>query len=165
MTRASELRDAFDRGFAMLPPPEPAHSDVLCIRAAGQPWAIPLGDIASLHADVPIVALPTRAVELLGVATVRAAIVPIYDLAAVLDSPSTGAPRWVVVIRRAVAGFAFEGNDGHARIPDRSIAGTLRGHLRGHFTLGEQARSILDLGSMLTAIEARWRPSGAAKEG
>jgi len=165
-TRADELRTAFDRDFAAASrPPEPAHSDFLCIRVGDEPSAIPLGDIASLHADLPIVAVPTRAPELLGVAAIRAAVVPIYDLAAAFGIASTGPARWTVLLRGGAAGFAFEGHDGHARIPDRSIAtAAQRGHVRGQFLLGGQPRSVVDLGSVLTAIETRWHHGGTKKE-
>jgi chemotaxis signal transduction protein len=164
--RASELRDAFDRGFAAAArPPEPAHGDFLGIRIGGEPFAIPFGDIASLHAGLRIVALPTRAPELLGVAAIRAAVVPIYDLGVALGAASAGTPRWSVVVRDGHAGLAFEGFDGHAQIPERSIAAaTQRGHVRGHVLVGGQSRAIIDLGSVLTAIETRWRPRGTAKD-
>jgi chemotaxis signal transduction protein len=165
-TRAIELRDAFDRGFAAAPrPPEPAHSDFLCIRVGGEPSAIPLGDIASLHADLRVVALPTRAPALLGVAAIRGAVVPIYDLGIAFGVSGAGAPRWTVLIRGASAGFAFEGYDGYVRIPDRAIAvATQRGPVRSQFVLGGQPRPVVDLGAVLTAIETRWRHSGTAKE-
>jgi chemotaxis signal transduction protein len=165
-TRAIELRDAFDRGFAAAArPPEPAHSDFLCIRVGGEPSAIPLGDIASLHVDLRVVAVPTHAPELLGVAAIRAAVVPIYALSAAFGIPGTGVPRWTVLVRGGSAGFAFAGFDGHARIPDASIAvATQRGHLRGRFSLGGQPHSIIDLASVLTAIGTRSRHSGTAKD-
>jgi hypothetical protein len=95
---------------------------------------------------------------------VRASIVPVYDLRATLDSRGAGMPRWIMVLHRA-AGFAFEEHLGHVRVPDRAVAvAAQRGHVRGHFTFDAQALSILDLGSMLTAIEARWRAHGAAKD-
>ena len=166
MTRATELRDAFDADFAAAsPPPEPAHGDLLCIRLGDEPSAIALADVASLHADLRIVALPNRAPELLGVAAIRAAVVPIYDLSMAVGIPGTGAKRWTVQIRGGLAGFAFEGYDGHVRIPESSIAvATKRGHVRGQFILDGQSRSVVDLGSVLTAIETRWRQSGTAKE-
>lgn len=167
MTRATELRDAFDRGFAESPqPPEPAHTDFLCIRLGGEPYAIALDDIASFHADLRVVALPTRAPELLGVAAIRAAILPIYDLRIGLGVSTTGSStRWTVVTRRAPAGFAFDGYDGHARILASSIAAaTQSGHVRGQFTFDGHARSVIDLPSVLTAIEQRGRQRGAAKE-
>lgn len=166
-SRALELHDVFDRGFAAAPPPpEPAHTDYLCIRVAGEPAALVLTEIASLHADLRIVALPTPARELLGVASIRSAIVPIYDLASAFGTArGPQAVRWSVLVRGERAGFAFEGFDGHARIADRAIAAaTQRGRGRGQFVLAGQARSIIDIDAVLTSIENRWRPSGAAKD-
>ena len=170
MTRDTELRDAFDRGFAAAPPPPaPPHTDFLCLRIGGEPAAVVLAEIASLHADLPIVALPTRAPELLGVAAIRAVIVPIYDLAVAVGATTTGAPRWIVLVRGGAAGFAFEICDGHARAPDRSIAtspagAARRGHVRGQLAVSDPPRAIIDLGSVLTAIETRWQRTGTAKD-
>jgi chemotaxis signal transduction protein len=166
VTRALELRNAFDRSFAAAArPPEPPHSDFLCIRVGGESSAIPLGDIASLHADLRVVALPSHRPELLGVAAIRAAVVPIYDLSAAFGIPGTGVPRWTVLVRGGSAGFAFAGFDGHVRISDASIAvATQRGHLRGQFSLGGRPHSIIDIGSVLTAIGTRWRDRGTAKD-
>jgi len=164
--RGSELRDAFDREFAATPrPAEPSHRDFLCIRVGGEPSAIPLDDIASLHADLRVVALPSRAPELLGVAAIRAAIVPIYDLGFAFGMSRADVPRWTVVLRDGAAGFAFEGYDGHARIPDRAIAAaSQRRHTIGQFSAGGQPRSIIDLGTVLAAIENRRNPGGPGKE-
>jgi chemotaxis signal transduction protein len=163
--RADELRDAFDRGFAApIAPPEPAHRDYLCIRVAGTPAAIALGDVASLHAGLRIVALPTRASELLGVAAIRAAIVPIYDLGIAFGTASTAATRWIAVVAGSAAGFAFEGFDGHLRVAERAIAATAQADGRTRFLLGGQLRSVIDLRSVLAAIEARWRQISIAKE-
>ena len=172
--RVLDLHEAFDRGFAAAPPPpQPAHTDFLCIRVGGEPSAIPLGEIASLHADLQIVALPTRAPELLGVAAIRVAIVPIYDLGVALGATTATASRWTALIRGGHAGFAFDGYDGYARIAGHAIAvpaglpaagAPTRGHVRGQFSRDGQPRSIVDLGSVLAAIELRWRPRGTAKD-
>lgn len=165
MSRALELREAFDAGFAgAVRQSDPTLRDFLCIRVAGEPSAIALADVASLHADLRIVALPTRAPELLGVAAIRAAIVPIYDLGVAFGSASTGAIRWTVVIRSGAAGFAFDGFDGYIRVPAQAIAAAHRAHTRGLFLLGEQPRAVVDLGSVLTSIETRWRQTGTAKD-
>jgi chemotaxis signal transduction protein len=165
-TLAREIHDAFDAGFAAAPPPPaPAHSDFLCIRIGGEASAIPLGDVASLHADLRVVALPSRAAELVGVAAIRAVIVPIYDLRVAFGRAATTAPRWTVLVRGGTAGFCFESFEGHVRIPDRAIAtASQRGHGRGQFTADGQPRSIIDLGTTLTAIEARWRPAPPTKD-
>ena len=171
--RAIDLRDVFDRGFAdPPPPPEPAHSDFLCIEVAGEPLAIRLAEIASLHADLRIVALPTRAPELLGVAAIRVSIVPIYDLGIALGAASKASARWTVLLRGGTVGFAFAGYDGHARIADRAIAlpagraaaAAPRGYVRGQFTRDGQPRSVIELAAVRTAIELRSHPRSAAKD-
>lgn len=156
-TRASELHDAFDRGFATAAlPADAARTDFLCIQVGGQRAALPLRDIASLHADLRIVALPTRTPALLGVAAIRAAVVPIYDLSAAFGSAGTGGTRWIALLRGGLAGFAFASFDGHARIADASIAATTqRGHISGQFVLDGQPHPILDIGFVLTAIGRR----------
>ena len=166
MSRAHELRDAFDLGFATAPPsPDSAHTDFLCIRVGGAPFAVPLADVTSLHADLRVVALPTRAPELLGVATIRADVVPIYDLGVAFGGSGAAMARWTVLVRGGSAGFTFEGYDGHARIADRTIAGaTQRGFVRGQFGLDGEPRAVADLGAVLTAIETRWRRHGTAKD-
>jgi len=165
-TRVLQLRDGFDRGFAVAPrPPEPEHSDFLCIRVGGDPSAIPLGDIASLQADLRVVALPARAPELLGVAAIRGAVIPIYDLRVAFGVTGSGVPRWIVVVCDGLAGFGFDGYEGHARIADRSIsAAPPGGHVRGQFTLDGQPRSVVDLRSVRAAIETRWPARGIAKD-
>jgi chemotaxis signal transduction protein len=165
-TLARDIHDAFDAGFAAaLPPPAPAHSDFLCIRIGGDASALPLADVTSLHADLRIVALPSRAPELVGVAAIRSAVVPIYDLRVAFGRAATTVPRWTVLVRGGTAGFCFESFDGHLRIPDRAIAASSqRGHGRGQFTAGGQPRSIIDLGATLTAIETRWRTGPSTKD-
>ena len=165
-SRALELRSAFDGEFAAAPrAPEHALRDVLCIRVGGQPCAIRLDDIASLHAELRIVALPTRAPELLGAAAIRATVVPIYDLATVLAVPRSAAQRWAVVHRAGRAGFAFDGYDGHARVAEATIpAIARRGHIAGQLVVGGEPRLIIDLGSVLSAIETRWNQGDTAKD-
>jgi chemotaxis signal transduction protein len=159
------MREAFDRTFAAAASPEGSgHSDVLCVGIGGEPCSIRIGDIASLHAGLRIIALPSRASELLGVAAIRANVIPIYDLAAALALPGAGAARWIVVHRAGLAGFAFEHFEGHVRIPEGSMSvPARRGHVVGQLALGAQRRLVIDLGSVLTAIESRCNP-GAAKE-
>jgi chemotaxis signal transduction protein len=165
-TRAQELRGAFDGEFAAAPrAPQHGLRDVLCIRVGGEPYAIRLDDIASLHAELRIVALPTRAPELLGAAAIRATVVPIYDLAIVLGAAGAVAQRWAVVHRGGRAGFAFEGYDGHARVAETTIsAAAQRGHIAGQLVIDGQPRLIVDLGSVLNAIETRWNLGGTAKD-
>jgi chemotaxis signal transduction protein len=109
--------------------------------------------------------LPTRASELIGAAAIRATIVPIYDLAIALGMPGAAAVPWIVVHRGGTAGFAFERYEGHARILERAMSGTAqRGHLAGQLAISGQPRSVIDLGSVVAAIETRWNQSSTAKD-
>jgi chemotaxis signal transduction protein len=121
--RLTELRDAFDRSFA-----EPAHLDVvevedlLAIRVADDPYALRLDAITGLVAGPTLTALPGAPATLLGVAVVRRAIVPAYDLAAVFGYARRAAPRWLVLARsEPVVGLAFDAVDGHVRLPRAAI--------------------------------------------
>jgi chemotaxis signal transduction protein len=163
--RACELRDDFDRGFAAaLRSAETGHSDALCVRIGGEPFAIRLADIASLHTRLRVIALPTGARELIGAAAIRASILPVYDLAVALGLPRITEAPWIIVHCGGAAGFAFEVYEGHARIPERSTGSAGRGHIVGQVTVDGQARSMIDLGSVLASIENRANHSGSAKE-
>lgn len=117
MSRASELRDAFDRGFAEAPAPSAAaRHELLRIELAGEPYAIALADIASLHIDQKIVPVPAHTPALLGVIAMRGAIVPVYDLRLLLGVAATRPPRWL-----AIAGanaFAFDHVVGHFSVTE-----------------------------------------------
>ena len=162
---ADELRTAFDAEFAAaLPSPESGRRDVLCIQVAREPYAIRLGDIASLHAELRVVALPARAPELLGVAAIRATVVPIYDLAVALGMSGAAAKRWAVVHRAGTAGFAFERYDGHVRIAETAISTASRsGPIAGQLVIAGRPRLIIDLDSVVEAIEKHWNPRSTAK--
>lgn len=136
--RALELQAAFDRGFAeALRGPRAATTDLLRVRLDGAPYVVRLSEVAALHVDLPICAVPTPARELLGVAAIRSALVPIYDLRALLGAPTTHAPRWCAV--HTTVGFAFDGFDGLLRVE------TIPNNV-----------PVLDLGALAGSFHARW---------
>jgi CheW-like domain len=143
--RARELRDAFDRGFAAPGATAgDAPRELLHVRAAGEPFAIALDQVAALHVDAKIVDVPATAPELLGVIAVRAHIVPTYDLRAVLGLSRQLAPRWLVVARAAPAAFAFDGFDGLVRTMVAPAATTVE--------LANRHVSIIDLAALCAAV-------------
>jgi chemotaxis signal transduction protein len=153
--RATALRAQFDRAFA--DPPRataPATRDYLRIRIDGEPHALVLTEIASLHTDLHVVRVPTPAPELLGVAAVRAALVPIYDLRVALGASATAVARWVVLVRGATVGFAFDGFDGHARAEHRDEQAVTK-----TIAFGGRAHPLVSLREVLGAIETRWLTS------
>jgi purine-binding chemotaxis protein CheW len=117
MTRASELRDAFDRGFAAAPAVDPGtRHELLRIELAGEPYALVLADLSSLHVDLEIVPVPARTPALLGVIALRGTIVPAYDLRLLLGLAATRPPRWLVVA--GAGAFAFDQFIGHFSVAE-----------------------------------------------
>ncbi|WP_433203983.1 chemotaxis protein CheW [Dactylosporangium sp. CS-047395] len=165
-TRLAELRDEFDKSFA--DPPRSAvagHDDLLAIRAGGVRYALRLTQAAGLFPDRPVTRLPGPLGALLGVAGFRGAIVPVYDLAAVLGAAAMSAgeedgARWLVLAagQPAVA-LAFAGLDGHLRVPSDALIEEADGHgphgcLRGIVPLPDGARPIVDVPSVRAAVRA-----------
>jgi hypothetical protein len=117
VSRASELRDAFDRGFAAAPAADPGtRHELLRIELAGEPYALVLADLSSLHVDVEIVPVPARTPALLGVIALRGAIVPAYDLRRLLGLSTTRPPRWLAIA--GASAFAFDHFAGHFSVAE-----------------------------------------------
>ena len=131
MSRATELRDAFDRAFADAPARERgAQYELLQIELAGEPYAIALADISSLHVDLAIVAVPARAPALLGVIALRGAIVPVYDLRRLLGLAATRPPRWAVLAGDNA--FAFDHVAGHFSVAELPAGRVIQRDGRSH---------------------------------
>ncbi len=156
-TTTDELRRAFDRTFA-----EPlrerveAFEDLLAIRVAGDPYVLRLAEVSGLFADRLVTPLPTPVAPLLGVAGVRGALVPIYDLGALLGYGVGGPRRWTVSLAQAPVGVAFETFEAHLRIPLDAIASDEAGarvHVRQVARTREGVRPVLNLPSVLDEIK------------
>ena len=164
--RALALRQAFDDTFADAAATDPAPlDDLLAIRINGRGFALRLSEVSGLFVDRGVTRLPTTVPELLGIMTVRGALVPVYDLAALLGWPASTQPRWLVIATGTRVGFAFDQLDGHLRIPRQSIiarddASALR-HADAIVKLDEGPRPIVSLPSVLDAIASRVRPATA----
>jgi chemotaxis signal transduction protein len=117
---ARALREEFDVAFAAAP--REARRDLvalLAIRAGGQALAARVLETAGLMLARKIVPVPSRRPELLGIAGLRGAIVPIYSLARLLGEKEP-APhqRWILLAGTSDrVGFAFGELDGHLLVP------------------------------------------------
>ncbi|GAA2358154.1 chemotaxis protein CheW [Dactylosporangium salmoneum] len=167
--RLARLREDFDRSFADPPRQEVAgHDDLLAIRAGGVRYALRLTQAAGLFPERPVTRLPGPLPALLGVAGFRGAIVPVYELAAVLGTWSTTAiphdagstPRWLVLAAGTPpVALAFERLDGHLRVPRDALVEEAAGHgphgcLRGIVPLPDGARPIVDVAAVRAAVQA-----------
>jgi chemotaxis signal transduction protein len=155
--RTAELRGDFDRSFA-----QPArrhdveHDELLAIRAGGRPYALRLSQTSGLFPDRPVTALPGPLPALLGVAGFGGAIVPVYDLAALLGHAVPDRPRWLVLTAGAPAlALAFHELDGHVQVPRESIIAEgfgARDILRGMVPLPGGIRPIADVHAARAAV-------------
>ena len=133
----------------------PAAYDYLRVLVGGEPFALPLVEIAALHADLPVVAVPSPARELLGIAAVRSVLVPIYDLRLAIGAGAALPARWTVLVRGGTAGFSFDGFEGHARTTVR-VAVTEDGGVRPLVTLAGRSQPVIAIESLLKTIQSRW---------
>ena len=151
--RLAGLRADFDRSFT-----EPArqydveYAELLAIRAGGRPYALRLAQASGVHSDRPVTPLPGPQAALLGVAGFSGAIVPVYDLAALLGHPIAQRPRWLVLTAGSPPlALAFHELDHHLRVPVADVVDGLsessgpRGYLDGMVRLPDGDRSIIDV--------------------
>ena len=159
--RAEELRQAFDRSFAVPPRIDTTPTeDLLAIRVGSEACAIRLPEIAGLYADKKITRVPGHVAALLGIAGFRGTVVPVYDLHALLGHPTTKTPRWLVIATAAPIAFAFETFDGHLRISrDAIVRQEASEHTRKYVNevvrTEDVVRSIVDLPTVLDAIRTQ----------
>jgi chemotaxis signal transduction protein len=157
---AAALRMAFDRSFAQARDAgreDDAHDDLLTLRVAGDPYALRLAEISGLHAGRTVVRVPSPAPELLGIAGLRNAMLPIYDLRLLLGYPAEGSPRWTVFTKTSPSvGLAFDQFEGFARVPRTEIAPATEAHgarTHAHAMVAlDLMRPIIAIASVLAAI-------------
>ena len=153
----ADLRADFDRSFAdPVRRHDEEHVELLAIRAGGRPYALRLSQTSGLFPDRPVTPLPGPLAALLGVAGFSGAIVPVYDLAALLGHPAPDRPRWLVLAAGAPAlALAFHELDGHVRVPAGVIVAEGprgAGSLRGMVPLPGGTRPIVDLPAARAAV-------------
>jgi chemotaxis signal transduction protein len=156
---AEELRSAFDAAFAA--PARVMREDavaLLAIRVAGEPAAVRVLETAGLMPAPRIVPVPSRRPELLGIAGVRGAVVPVYALARLLGRGDDGEPRWILLAgggeRIGLALSTFERHlvvSAHALRP---IAQTEpgRAHVAELLHADQDVRPVLSVASLVRQI-------------
>jgi purine-binding chemotaxis protein CheW len=161
---AAQLRAAFDRSFA-----EAAHGqteasdDFLAIRLGGEAHAVRLAEVAHLLPLTALTRLPSPLSVLLGVIGFRGAIVPVYDLRALLGHAAPEPPHWLTITQAEPVAFAFDAFDGHRRRPrsasvPRAHGEPARQHVREVLCNGEQVWPIVSMASVLETVKAMVQP-------
>jgi purine-binding chemotaxis protein CheW len=153
-SRAARLREAFDATFAA-----PSAGRVgpgrrlLLVGVGGASCAVPLEHCAAVHAAATITPLPAALPAFRGVAAVGGAILPVYDLAALLGLDARFPHRaWLLVAagRHPVA-FVVDGVEGYAEI--EAEAGSAPTEV-AVVTVDGVPRRVVALGSIVAAIDA-----------
>ena len=169
--RAHTLRSAFDRAFSEPPGLGVASTeDVLAVLVAGDPYALRVSDLSGLVSNRKVVALPTRAPHLLGVAGVRGALVPVYALAGLLGYEATRTPSpWLALCgRQEPVARAFEQLDGFLRVPRADLhpvsGEQSRQHVAESVRFGGVTRRIIDMRSIRSALQIGAGAAGMAKD-
>ena len=153
------LRRAFDEAFADARGVADADvEDFLAIEVGGAPYAVRVSEVAGLYRNRTISPLTSRTPHLLGMIGVRGALVPVFDLGALLGHPDRQAPRWLVLARGGAAvGLAFDNLETHLRLPARDVSrpgegASVRLHIGGVVRTGGTVRPIVRIESVLGAI-------------
>lgn len=169
LDRAAALRADFDRVFA-----EPARSenretiDFLAMRLGGDAFAIRLEQTAGLFSDRKVTPVPTSLPAFSGIAGLRGAIVPVYDLGVLLGYFPALSLRWLVVAREVSVAFAFDVFDGQLRADRGDLlaheATPSRGHTAEVVRISGISRPVVDLSSVVAALRGRADGAMSRKE-
>jgi len=169
--RARALRSAFDRGFSEPPAREAASTeDLLAVTIAGDPYALRVSELSGLVSNRKVVALPSRAPHLLGIAGVRGGLVPVYALAGLLgyDGTQTAGPWLALCGRQEPVALAFEQLEGFLRAPRADLypvgVELSKQHVAEGVRTGSVTRRVVDTRSALAAVQASAGSSGTAKD-
>jgi chemotaxis signal transduction protein len=169
VARVGELKRMFDQTFAEAPrsDAESPEGDLLAVSVGGDPYAIRLSEVAGLLSDRKVTWLPGSAIELIGLMGVRGALVPVYDLGALLGYSRAAVPHWFLIAAAVHVALAIDRFDGYLRVPREAVStesapsGAKHSpHVREVVRTAELVRPIIDMPSVLDAIAVlvRQRP-------
>jgi purine-binding chemotaxis protein CheW len=132
---------------------------LVAVRVGSHPYALRLAEVSGLFVDKKITWLPSPVSELLGIAGLRGAVLPVYDLGMLLGCPKAAAPRWLLVTAAISIGLAFDGFDGYLSVRPEMIVPELRAESRQRHVREilqtDVARPIIHLPSVLETIRKR----------
>lgn len=180
-----ELRGEFDRAFTTTPLAQGVLTgsetcDLLAIRVGGDPYVIKVTEITALAGRRKTVPLPTPIPELIGLASIRGGLVPVYSLAMLLgygprsvDSKDSEPSRWLAVCGTIESlGLAFNDLEGYFRVAssdiypasESNVAGdAIRGFIKEVANVGGLVRAVVEIPSIVEAMKRRAR-SRVSKE-
>ena len=123
-SNAAQLREAFDRSFALPPFLASAEvEDLLTIRVAGNPYAVRILDIVEIVSGRKVISVPAVTPDLLGLAGIHGGIVPVFGLSSILGyGPDPGAPQWMILCgSEEPIALAFSDFEGYLQVPTSDL--------------------------------------------
>jgi purine-binding chemotaxis protein CheW len=164
LSRAEELRREFDDGFSRAAVSASGATEALFgLGLGGDAYALRMGEISGLYADRRIVPVPGPLPELLGIAGLRGAIVPVFSLESLLGyPPESSRPRWLVHAGQGPGiGLAFCDFAGHFRVPKGSVLLVREGgrpHVIEAVARDGRPHGVIAVASILESLRARCQP-------
>jgi chemotaxis signal transduction protein len=172
-SRVADLRNAFDRARAV-PDSSGASEEsenLLAIRVSQDAYALRVGEISGLVTDRKIVAFPTAIPELLGVAGIRGALVPVYSLAALLGYVTeTEGTRWLALCgTEEPVALAFNNFEGYLGVVRTQIYAArhedvTRACVEYLVRADDMVRAVVSIPLLREAIQKRCGKSMISKE-
>lgn len=144
---------------------------LISIRVSGDAYLMRTSEISGLVTERKIVGFPTPVSELLGIAAVRGALLPVYSLAALLGyAAETEQTRWLVLCgAEDPLALAFSGFEGYLRVPlgefyaaeQKDVA---RSRVKHVVRRAEMVRAVISIPLIQEAIQTLCGKSGVSKE-
>ena len=171
--KIAELRRVFDQARAapFSSGMEEQAEDLLAIRVSRDSYAIRVNEISGLATDRKIVAFPSLIPELLGVAGIRGALVPVYSLAMLLGyKAETERTRWLALCgTEDPVALAFSEFEGYVRVSLTKLYAAeqkdvARTHVQHVVRATDMVRAVVSIPLIRKTIQRRCGNDGVSKE-
>ena len=172
-TKVEEVRRVFDqaRSAPFSSGTEEQTEDLLAIRVSRNAYAIRVSEISGLATDRKIVAFPSPIPELLGVAGIRGALVPVYSLAILLGhNAETEGTRWLALCgTEDPVALVFSDFEGYVRVPLTQLYAAeqedaARTHAQHVVRATDMVRAVVSIPLVRKTIQRRCGNDGVPKE-
>jgi len=157
------LRREFDGAFARAVRETADDSeDLLAVRVGGSPYALRVAELGGVSAGRRITPVPSSHAGLLGLVGIRGSLVPVFDLARLLDEQQAGeVPRWIAWSQGdSPVGLAFATVEGHLRVPASALelgAAAERTLVEKLVRVEAGLRPVVSVGNVVKWLEGRAR--------
>jgi len=171
--KAAELRSVFDQARAapLSSGAQEKTEDLLAIRISRDAYAIRVSEISGLATGRKIVAFPSPIPELLGVAGIRGALVPVYSLAMLLGyKAETERIRWLALCgTEDPIALVFSDFEGYVRVSLTQLYAAeqkdvARTHVQHVVRATDMVRAVVSIPLIRKTIQRRCGNDGVSKE-